>query len=315
MDDRVIHGLESLPAEARRGVLTIGNFDGVHVGHQRILAAARRLADADALPVTAMTFEPPPDLVVRPQDAPRRLTPPEQKAALLRQAGAERVLFVPADRQLLAMAPEEFIRRIVCEFVAPRHVVEGEDFFFGRGRTGNVDTLRAAGGELGFAVHVVESVTVALPDGPERVCSTLIRDLVSSGQVEPAARCLGRPFALYGEVVAGCGRGRSLGFPTTNIIAPEQVTPADGIYAGWAQVDERTYAAAISVGHQPTFAPAARAIEAHLLDVDEDFYGRFMALRFVARLRGQRQFDGPGALSAQIAKDVERVREICQRSV
>jgi len=315
MDDRVIRGLESLPAEARGGVLTIGNFDGVHVGHQRIVAAARELADADALPVTAMTFEPPPDLVVRPQDAPRRLTLPEQKADLLRRVGADWVLFVAADRRLLALAPGEFIRRIVCEFVAPRHVVEGQDFSFGCGRTGNVDTLRAAGGGLGFDVHVVEAVTVDLPDGPQRVCSTLIRDLVSAGRVELAARCLGRPFALYGQVVAGCGRGRSLGFPTTNITAPEQVAPGDGIYAGWADVDERTFAAAISVGEQPTFAGQARTIETHLLDVDEDFYGRFMALRFVARLRGQRQFDGPAALSAQIAKDVERVREICQRSV
>jgi len=315
MDERVIHGLESLPAEARGGVLTIGNFDGVHVGHQRIIAACRKLADADALPVTAMTFEPPPDLVVRPQDAPRRLTPPDQKAVLLRRAGADWVLFVPADWQLLAMAPEEFIRRIVREFVAPRHVVEGRNFFFGCGRSGSVDTLRAAGDELGFALHVVEAVTAKLPDGPQRVCSTLVRDLVSSGELELAARCLGRPFALYGQVVAGRGRGRSLGFPTTNITAPEQVAPGDGIYAGWADLDERTFAAAISVGEQPTFAGRSRTIEAHLLDADEDFYGRFMALRFVARLRGQRQFDGPAALSAQIAKDVERVREICQRSV
>ncbi len=315
MDDRVIHGLESLPAEARRGVLTIGNFDGMHVGHQRIIATARELADAEGLAVVALTFEPPPDLVVRPQDQPRRLTPADQKADLLRQAGADWVVFVTADRQLLAMEPNEFIRKMVAAMVAPRYVVEGWNFFFGRGRSGNVDTLREAGEELGFAVHVVEAVTVQLPGGDERVCSTLIRDLVSAGLVEQATLCLGRPFALYGYVVAGHNRGRLLEYPTANIAPSEQVIPADSIYAGWADIDGRTFAAAISIGDQPTFAPAARTIEAHLLDVDEDFYGRFMTLRFVTRLREQRQFDGPAALSAQIAKDVERVRGICQQGV
>ena len=315
MDDRVIQGLEFLPGSARGGVLTIGNFDGVHVGHQRIIAAAGEIAGADGLPVVAMTFEPPPDLVVRPDDPPRRLTPPDQKADLLRRAGADWVLFVAADRELLAMEPDEFIQRMVRQLVSPRHVVEGPDFFFGRERAGTVETLRAAGVRGGFDVHVVEAVTVELPAGPERVCSTLIRNLISAGEVAPAAKCLGRPFALYGEIVAGHGRGRSLGFPTTNITAGEQVSPADGIYAGQADIDGRTFAAAISVGNAPTFAEAARVVEAHLLDVNEDFYGRFMTLRFVARLRSQQRFDGPAALSAQIAKDVERVREICQRGV
>ena len=315
MDDHVIYGLDSLPAEARGGVLTIGNFDGVHVGHMRIIALARRLADAGHLPVVAMTFEPPPDLVIRPQDAPQRITPPDQKARLLREAGVDWVVFAATTRQLLSLEADEFIRQVMLAFVAPLHVVEGRNFFFGRERSGNIDTLQAAGRQGDFEVHVVEPVTVQLPDGASRVCSTLIRNIVAAGQVDLAARCLGRPFALYGSVVAGHGRGRSMRYPTANIEPIEQVIPADGIYAGWADVGDTTYVAAISIGSQPTFSPARRTIEAHLLDVDEDFYGRSMALRFVARLRRQRQFDGAESLAAQITKDIDRVREICRQGV
>ncbi len=312
MDGGVIHGLENLPAGAQRGVLTIGNFDGVHVGHQRIIAEARKLAEPDGLPVVAMTFEPPPDLVVRPADPPKRLTPPDVKAALLQQAGADWVVFVKANMQLFAMEPDEFIQSMVVKYVAPLHMVEGWNFFFGRERAGNIDTLRAAGEQLGFEVHVIEAVTIELAEGEVAVCSTLIRRLVAEGNVAEAAKCLTRPFALSGPVVPGHGRGRLLGFPTANIAPPQQIIPADGIYAGWADVDGRTFAAAISIGQPPTFPDATQAIEAHLLDADENFYDKFITLRFVAQLRSQRKFDDEAALSAQITKDVQRVREICK---
>jgi len=310
-----LYGLDSLPTAARGGVLTIGNFDGVHVGHMSIITRARQLADADGLTVMAMTFEPPPDLVIRPDDPPQRLTPPEQKARLLRQAGADWIVFVPTTRELLALQAEDFVRQIVLQFVAPRHVVEGHDFSFGRERAGNVDTLREIGLGEGFEVDVVEPVTVDLPGGRRQVCSTLVRRLVAEGQMEEASQCLGREFALYGEVVSGRGRGRSLGFPTANIEVHQQVIPARGIYAGLADVNKRTYASAISIGRPPTFPDANQTIEAHLIDVKEEWYGQPMVLRFVCQLRRQRQFGSAEALSAQIAKDVERVREICRKHV
>lgn len=308
---RYIDGLENIPRSLRGCVLTIGNFDGMHLGHQRIGRAARSEGDSCGAPVAAMTFEPPPDLVLRPADTPQRLTPLPQKRELLLRHGADCVVVARADRRMLAMSPEEFIDRIVVGSFAPSHVVEGQDFVFGRGRTGNIEVLRAAGGTLGFAVHVVDTVTVALPDGPQRVSSTLIRRLVAQGRVADAGRCIGRPFALYGHVIAGAGRGRVLQYPTANIDPGEQVVPADGVYAGRAEVAGSEYPAAISIGPKPTFGPSARAIEAFLVGGAGDHYNQFMALSFLERLRDQRRFDGIEGLKAQIEKDVQRVREIC----
>jgi len=316
MDDRCITGLDSLPLSARAGVVTVGNFDGVHLGHQRILRAARALADANGLRVVAMTFDPPPGLVLRASDVPERITPHEEKARLLLEAGADYVVTVPTTPQLLAMSPDEFARQVVIDRLAPRHVVEGHDFCFGRGRSGNIDTFRAVGAGAGLLVHVVEPAYLDLDPGqgpPRRISSTLVRSLVHAGRVEDANRCLGREFTLYGMVVSGQARGRLLEFPTVNLTEGEQVRPGDGVYAGRAAVAGRRCAAAISVGNKPTFAPAGRAVEAFLLDAKGDFYHEGLALSFLRRLRDQVRFDGVEALKAQIEKDVQRVREICGR--
>jgi len=312
-NDRTIDGLENVPDSLRGCVLTVGNFDGVHLGHQRILHAARSLGESSGAPVAAMALEPPPDLVLRPADTPQRLTPLPQKRELLARHGAGWVVVARADGELLGMSPEEFIDRVVVGRFAPSHVVEGPDFFFGRGRAGNVDVLRAAGRSRQFAVHVVQTVTLDMPEGPQRVSSTLIRRLVAEGRAADAARCLGRPFALYGSVIAGAGHGRVIEFPTANIDAGEQVVPADGVYAGRAEIAGSELPAAISVGTKPTFGPTPRTIEAFLIGGGGDYYNQPMALSFLERLRDQRRFDGIKELRAQIAKDVQRVREICGR--
>jgi len=310
-DTRCIQGLERVPASAGGYVLTIGNFDGVHLGHRLILQRARALADAEGAPLAAMTFEPPPDLVLRPQDAPQRITPLGPKCALLRKAGADWVLVARADRAFLAKSPADFIDEIICRRLSARHVVEGDNFFFGHDRSGNIDTLRLAGSKKGFLVHVVEPVAMELPEGPQRVSSSLVRRLVAAGRMEDAARCLGRPFALYGDVVSGQGHGRLLDFPTANIQPDQQVVPADGVYAGKAWIGEAAFKAAISVGNKPTLGPAAgTCVEAFLIDARGDYYGREMSLSFHARLRGQERFQDAPSLRAQIAKDVQRVREI-----
>ncbi len=313
MQNRLIQGLESVGRSLRGCVLTIGNFDGVHLGHRRILRTARPLADEAGLPVAALTFDPPPDLVLRPDDVPERITPHAEKCRLLLDAGADYVVTAGADKQLLSMSSAEFVERVIVGRFAPRHVVEGHNFFFGLGRSGNVETLAAAGKAAGFILHVVEPVMQDLPEGPVRVSSTLIRRLVLEGGIAHANRCLGRDFSLYGRVSAGEGRGRVLEFPTANISVTEQVCPADGVYAGLAEIAGERFAAAISIGEKSTFGPGGeRAVEAFLLNAGGDYYDEYMVLSFIRRLRGQRRFDTAGQLRAQIAKDVERVREICK---
>jgi len=316
MDKRCIQGLDSMPAAARGCVLTIGNFDGVHVGHRRIVEIARSLADGGS--VVAMTFDPAPDLVLRPADAPLRVVPQAVKRRLLLNAGCDFVVTVPASIEMLSMTPDEFAQRIIIDAFAPQHMVEGPNFFFGRKRAGSIDTLGEIGRQAGFEVHVAEPVNLELFDGKRLVSSTLIRHLVTEGRLADAASCLGRPFTLYGRVVRGRGIGRELEYPTANLQLGDQVVPADGVYAGLAEVRGETCAAAISIGKAPTFsseseAQVRRTVEAFLLKPAGDLYDADMTLAFTRRLREQRRYDNPEALKAQMALDVEQVRRICRR--
>jgi len=319
------YSLSDVPDALAGCVLTIGDFDGVHVGHRRILQVARSLAASCGAPVAVLTMEPPPESLLRPGEPPHRLTPPDVRKALLLEAGADCVVTAAVDAAFLSMPPEAFVRDVIFARLAPRHVVEGPDFLFGRGRAGNLDCLREAGRRppegrgQPFEVRVVEPVILEVRGQAQRVSSTLIRGLVAQGDVESAAACLGRPFALYGPVVRGEGRGHGLDFPTANLAPAEQVLPGDGVYAGRADIEGRSFLAAVSVGTNPTFAqvggasagrPAARTVEAFLLDAGGDFYGRRMALQFLHRLRGQQRFASPDALRKQIAQDVERVRQL-----
>jgi len=314
MDNRCIKGLDSLPPAIGGCVLTIGNFDGVHIGHRRIIDMAASLAAGQSA-VVAMTFDPPPDLVLRPADAPLRVVPQAVKCRLLLEAGCDYVVTAAPSAQMLSMTPDEFARRIIVGALAPRHVVEGPNFFFGQKRAGNIATLAEIGRREGFEVHAAKPVHLELSDGAHLVSSTLIRGLVAEGRVADAALCLGRAFALYGRVVRGRGVGRLLEYPTANLRLADQVVPADGVYAGYADVAGRRGAAAISVGSAPTFCPEAggqRTVEAHLLNGAGDLYDQDIVLSFTQRLREQRRYDSPDALKAQMAKDVRQVRQLCQ---
>ena len=306
---RVIQGLSDLPDEVLGGVLTIGNFDGVHCGHRALLTQARELAAPEGLPVVALTFDPPPDLVIRPDDDPQRITPLAMKTGRLIQAGADAVVVATPDKAFLSQSPATFVERVIGCF-SPKHMVEGPNFHFGKARKGDVAMLAKLGKRAGFDVTVVEPVKVDLPGGEQHVSSTLIRGFVLAGNVVDAATCLGQPFALVGGVVTGKGIGRTLGFPTINIDPKGQVLPADGVYAGWADVDGERHPAAIVVTDGPTLG--RRIAEAHLLDVSGDFYGRAVVLNFIQHVRGIERFDSTEALKAQIAKDVESVRTICE---
>ncbi len=313
MTDRVIHGLEEVGAELRGCVLTIGNFDGVHLGHRRILSAGRRQADAAGAALVVLTFEPPPVAVVAPDRAPQRILPLDVKARLLAEGGADRVVVAEATAGLLALTPQGFVREVLLERFAPRAIVEGPNFRFGKGRAGSVETLRELAAEGRFEVVEVEPVRIDLPARPNvRVSSSLIRELVLAGDVVSAGRCLGRAYVLRGRVVSGEHRGRLLEFPTANVEAEGVVAPGDGVYAARAAVAGRSQAAAVSIGTKPTFGPAPRAIEVHLVDGGGDFYGRRIEVAFLERLRDQRRFPDAESLRAQIAKDVQRVRELCR---
>ena len=303
-----ISGLEAVPASLKGSVLTIGNFDGVHRGHRRILSHARTLADAAGVAVVAMTFNPPPDLVVRPADAPQRISPHEQRIALLHDAGADAVITIQANRALLAKTPAEFIDEILIRHFAPSHIVEGPNFFFGHKRAGNIDTLCDAGKTRGFAMHVVDAYRVMLDGESTRISSTLIRRLIAAGRVELAADYLTHPFTLVGPVISGEQVGRVLQYPTANLESGQQVTPADGVYAGRAKLHDIWYPAAISIGHRETIGPAKpRSIEASLLGAQGEFYHETLSLEFHARLRSQERFDSLETLKAAIGADVDRV--------
>jgi len=310
MTDRLLK-LDALPLAVRGCVLTIGNFDGVHAGHRRIMEMARGLANGG--PVVALTFDPPPDLVIRPADAPLRLTPHAVKCGLLIEAGCDYVVTAAATMEILSLTPDEFAKRIIIDAFAPKHMVEGPNFFFGRKRSGSIDTLTEIGAREGFEVHVAQPVRLELADGETLVSSTLIRGMVSRGEVDLAATCLGRPFTLYGKVVRGYGRGKQLDYPTANLQLGDQVIPADGVYAGYAEIDGRRLPAAISVGTAPTFCTEAegqRTVEAHLLSDVGDIYGRQIAVAFTRYLREQRRYDDLEALKDQMAEDVEKVRQM-----
>lgn len=272
--------------------LAVGQFDGVHLGHRQVIAGSD----------TVLTFEPHPLSVVRPEAAPRLLTDLDAKARLIERLGVEELVVIAFDEHVAAQAPADFIEQVLVGALGATRVSVGENFRFGHRAAGDAALLHA---DPRFETQVVPLVEV---DG-EIVSSSHIRALVSAGDVEHAARFLGSPFQLCGEVVTGDRRGRELGFPTANIVPDERlVYPGHGVYAARAD----GHCAAVSVGVRPTFGTGrAPLVEAYLLDRNEDLYGRRLRVEFIARLRGERRFDSVDALVAQMQLDVRRTRELC----
>ncbi|HET6165707.1 MAG TPA: bifunctional riboflavin kinase/FAD synthetase [Marmoricola sp.] len=307
---RVWHSVDEVPADLGRTVVVIGNFDGVHLGHQHVIGRARERADADGLRVVAVTFDPHPMAVLRPDHAPLTLSDLDSRCRLLVAAGADDVFVIEFSRDIAAWTPEEFIDRILVGGLHARHVVVGANFRFGNRAAGDVGTLADAGRTRDFDVE-----GIPLDGGPQVWSSTYVRTCLSAGDVEGAAEALGRPYSISGEVVEGDRRGRELGFPTANVPVRELAVPADGVYAGWLRLldgDGERMPAAISVGTNPTFDGARdRRVESYVLDRDDlDLYGRRVEVAFVARIRGMVKFDGVEALVETIRDDVERTRDL-----
>ena len=302
--------LDDVPADLGRTSVVIGNFDGVHVGHRQVLARARAIADAQDLTVVAVTFDPHPMAVLRPEHAPTTLTTMQARAELLGEAGADAVLAVPFDRDVAAWSPEEFVRRILVDALGAAAVVVGANFRFGSRASGDVATLQEAGERYGFTAE-----GIPLDGGPMVWSSTYVRTCLAAGDVAGAAEALGRPYAVRGAVVPGDKRGRELGYPTANVPTDGMTAaPSDGVYAGWLRrldTGER-FPAAISVGTNPTFdGVRARRVESYVLDrTDLELYGVEVEVSFVERLRGMVAFDSVDALVVQMDDDVRRAREL-----
>lgn len=285
--------------------VTVGTFDGVHRGHQAVLAELNRQAQARGLESVVITFEPHPLEVVNPAAAPRLLTVRDEKCALLAASG--RVEVLAFTRELARLEAEDFARQILVERFGVRHLVLGYDHGFGRGRSGDVDLLRRIGAESGFAVDVVDAVR----DRGQTVSSSLIRTAVAHGDLAAAARWLGRPYDVHGTVVRGAGRGRTIGIPTINLAAPDprKLLPPDGVYGvrvGWRGA---RYGGMMNQGPRPTFGITERALEIHLFDFDGDVYGESVSVEWVRRLRDVQTFASPEALLAQLARDAKAARD------
>ena len=286
------------------GAVTVGNFDGVHRGHQALVATARQQADAVRGPVVAMTFDPPPHQVLHPGSERPPLTTLPQRAELLHAIGADHVVVLNTGPALLALSPEAFFEDVIARQLGAKAVVEGYNFRFGRGRAGTNDTLRTLCDAAGLAFAEVPPFA----QGDEPVSSSRVRAALVSGDVTQAAELLNRRYHIAGTVITGAKRGRTIGFPTANLGDVPTVLPGNGVYAVRAMVDGRDWPAAANVGPNPTFGEDARKIEVHLIGFTGDLYGKVMEVAFVARLRETRPFDGVNELVAQLKVDIEQAQ-------
>jgi riboflavin kinase/FMN adenylyltransferase len=308
---RLILDLASWPDDLRGGAVAIGNFDGVHVGHARIVDALRAEARRVGGPAVVFTFDPHPVRLLRPEEAPPPLTWTERKAELLARLGIDALVAYPTDEALLRLSAEDFFGRIVVLGIGAWAMVEGPNFRFGRGRAGNVESLAGMCEAAGMTLNVVGPVA----DGGGIVSSSRIRRLIAAGDIDAARPLLTEPYRIRGMVVHGARRGATIGFPTANIAAVDTLVPGPGVYAGrgWLRSSSaasgrgESWPAAINVGPNPTFGESATKIEAHLVGCDRSLYGEVLEVDFAARLRDTRAFAGVEELKGQLRRDVDEV--------
>jgi riboflavin kinase / FMN adenylyltransferase len=302
----IYHDLPPGESAFSRTVVTIGNFDGVHLGHRAILERVRQRARELAGEAVAVTFNPHPVKVLRPEVNLPLLTTQDQKLALLADSGLDAVVVLPFTREFAALPAREFVRQYFIERLRAREVVVGHDYCFGRGREGNIELLQHMGTIHGFTVQVVWAVQVQ----GAVVSSSLIRAMLRLGKVTEAGRLLGRSYGVTGRVVQGKGRGaKLLGVPTANILTPNELLPASGIYAVWVRHGEAILPGVANIGTCPTFNNTELSLEVHLLEFSGDLYGELLGVQFVARLREEQRFPSLEALAAQIQADIVAARQ------
>ncbi|MGW3658433.1 bifunctional riboflavin kinase/FAD synthetase [Streptomyces sp. NPDC005151] len=305
-------GLEDIPQDWGRGVVTIGSYDGVHRGHQLIIGRAVDRARELGVPSVVVTFDPHPSEVVRPGSHPPLLAPHHRRAELMAELGVDALLILPFTTEFSKLAPADFIVKVLVDKLHAQLVIEGPNFRFGHRAAGNVQLLTEFGATYDYGVEVIDLVLSGEAGGGEPFSSTLTRRLVAEGDVAGAAEVLGRPHRVEGIVVRGAQRGRALGFPTANVeTLPHTAIPADGVYAGWLNVDDEAMPAAISVGTNPQFDGTERTVEAYAIDrVGLDLYGLHVSVDFLAYVRGMQKFDSIDDLLVAMAADVKRAGEL-----
>ena len=319
---KIVETLSDIEKMDKGCVLTIGNFDGVHLGHQQVLTAAKKIAAKKQTQLIAMTFEPHPVTVLQPHKRPLVLTPLSLKECLLAQFDIDCLFVLESTPELLSLSPHDFTDKFLVIPIQPTVLVEGRDFNFGSQRSGNINKLQLLGDEKGFEVCVVEAKNIELSTGQTiRVSSTIIRNLLQTGAVADVALALGRPYRLIGQVVPGHGKGKQLGFPTANLQPLRQIIPAEAVYAGYVQIGDteqdvcptkERLPAALSIGSAQTLGhDRPKLIEAHLLTEDvPDLTGKWLAMDFVKHLRDQIKFDSETQLAEQIKKDCKKAKQI-----
>ena len=297
-----------LPDRLRGGVIALGNFDGFHLGHQTVVARARDRARAEGRPLIIATFDPHPVRFFSPDAPPFKLTTLDQRARLFQEAGANAMLVFHFDAELAGESADEFVRERIAARTGAAAIVTGQDFTFGKGRTGNADTLAALGAAHGIATETVSPVT----DGDGPISSSRIRDALTIGDCETATRLLTRPFTIEGLVIHGDKVGRQLGFPTANLDMADYIRPAYGIYAARGHLpDGRVLGGAANLGIRPTFDPPKELLEPHFFDFSGNLYGETIAVELISFLRPETRFDSLDALMAQIDADcVEAARRL-----
>ncbi|WP_127144796.1 bifunctional riboflavin kinase/FAD synthetase [Pelagibacterium montanilacus] len=305
-----LNGLDAVPAALRGGVVAIGNFDGCHLGHQRVFDAARKRARANGAPLLALTFEPHPRDVFAPEPFMYRLTDADAKAALFAALGFDGLVVMPFSRDLAGVEATDFVGRYLIDALGVAGVAVGADFHFGKGRAGTPDFLRAQGSAHGFGVDVLEM----LDDGTAAISSSRIREALSEGEVETANGLLGYRHFLTGTVVEGDRRGRTLGYPTANVPLPANCRLAQGVYAVRVRLGDAVHSGVAAYG-KPMFDNSAPPFETFIFDFDRDIYGQHLEIALLAHLRGQMRFDGLDALVAQMGWDAERARAIIAEAV
>jgi len=301
-----LEGHENPLRASQNGVVTVGNFDGVHRGHAELIQQARELAQKIAGPLTAVTFNPHPLQLLAPERFLPQLTAAADKARYLRQAGADSVVFLRTSPALLRLSAAEFFRTILIERFQAKGIVEGFNFRFGHDRAGSVETLKDLCADAGIQFQVVEPFQL----GGVTVSSSRVRDALTSGDVKLAAELMGRPYLVRGVVATGAQRGRSIGFPTANLEGMEVLPPGDGVYAVHVWLGDRRFPGAANVGPNPTFGENTKKMEVHLIGFTGDLYGQTLVVEFMERLREVREFSKVDDLIQQLKRDVEDARRL-----
>lgn len=306
---KLLRGFET-PTGYRGGFVAIGNFDGVHRGHQSMIAVLVGRARDAGVPAVVLTFDPHPIHLLRPGQAPPSLSTVERKAGLLGKAGVDYVIAYPTDQQLLNLEPERFFQDIVRAHLDARGLVEGPNFFFGKNRAGDVQTLERLCQSAGLTLDVVPPFAL----GEQLVSSSAIRSLISQGRLAQAREMLGHPYRLQGTVVRGESRGRLLGFPTANLEGVKTLVPAEGVYAGAVTLADQGHPSAINVGSNPTFGEQSQKIEVHVLGFNGDLYGQQLNVDLLERLRDTVKFSGVDDLKNQLANDMQGAEAAYRRA-